>query len=63
MQITVVDYNDNSPMLSADAYSLEINEDTAKFSTFDIFMYDDEDSGSNAVATYSIINTSTNTRL
>ena len=54
VQVTILDYNDNSPVLSAKSYSLTIEEDTDVGETFDIFDYEDEDSGNNAVVTYSI---------
>ena len=56
--VTISDYNDNRPTLSAKNYSLSLYEDTDEGTTYSLFSYEDIDSGMNAVAEYSLENTS-----
>ncbi len=52
--MSILDFNDNPPVLSEEVYSLVIEEDEDIKSTYDIFSYTDADSGSNALVSYSI---------
>ena len=56
--MSILDYNDNNPVLSEESYSLVLDEDTSIKTIFDVFSYSDKDSGNNAVATYKLGNTS-----
>ena len=53
--MSILDVNDNAPVLSDNVYDLIIEEDEAVGSIIDISIsYSDADSGSNAMSTYSI---------
>ncbi len=55
--MTILDFNDNNPVLSEDNYEIVLMEDTEVPTIFNIFSYEDKDSGNNGIATYMIDNT------
>ena len=57
--VTVTDINDNAPVFNQTQYSLQVREDIATNTIIDVIEATDEDSGSNALLTYSLSGTDT----